>query len=170
LKAIIYPEYLQAVRGKSFSPAAFLSWLNERMNFELRRSSGIIVTFLAALLDVQEGTLTYANAGQTHPFIVADGKARELPVAGTGLGFAASVSYVDRVERMGPGDLLVAYTDGLVEMRAASGECVQLAPRDLISGVAYGPDFHKRLLDAALAGGGRKDFDDDVTILTARLL
>ncbi len=170
LKAVIYPEYLQAARIKSFSPAAFLSWLNDRMNFELRRSSGIIVTFFAALLDLQAGSLTYANAGQTHPFVIADGKPRELPASGSGLGFAASVSYVDRVEKVGPGDILIAYTDGLVEIRDDSGGCVELPPRELLSGVSYGPDFHKRLLDAALAAGKRSDFDDDVTILTARLL
>lgn len=170
LKAIIYPEYLQAARGKAFSPAAFLSWLNERMNFELRKSSGIIITFFAGLLDVQAGSLCYANAGQTHPCIVSGGRIRELPIAGSSLGFAASVSYLDRTEPLEPGDLLVTYTDGLTECRTSSGGCVEIPIAELLSSVPYGPDFHKRLLDAALAAGKRGDFDDDVTILTARIL
>jgi len=169
LKAVIYPEYLQSVRNKSFSPAAFLTWLNDRMNFELRKSSGIIVTFFAGLIDIQAGTLTYANAGQTHPFVVRTGGIRELPVSGSSLGFAASVSYIDRIEQVGPGDTLVAFTGGLVERRTKDGGCVELSARDILAEAPYGADFHKRLLEASLAAGNTGDFDDDVTILTARI-
>jgi phosphoserine phosphatase RsbU/P len=170
LKAVIYPEYLQAARNKAFSPAAFLTWLNDRMNFELRRSSGLIITFFAAMIDVQAGTIVYANAGQTHPYLVGSGGIRELPASGSGLGFAAQVSYIDRAEPMAPGDAFVAYTDGLVECRDADGGCVEISARDILAGVPYGADFHKRLIEAALAFGKRDDFDDDVTILTARLI
>lgn len=169
LKAIIFPEYLQAVRNKAFSPAAFLAWLNERMNFELRKSSGLIITFFAGLIDAQAGTITYANAGQTHPFLVGDGPPRELMASGSGLGFASSVSYIDRTEPMGPGCMLVAYTDGLVECRSGDGGCEDVSARDLLAGVPSGADYHKRLIEAALAAGKARDFDDDVTILTARL-
>jgi phosphoserine phosphatase RsbU/P len=169
LKAVIFPEYLQAARNKSFSPAAFLAWLNDRMNFELRKSSGLIVTFFAGLIDAQAGTVAYANAGQTHPFIVGDGQPRELVASGSGLGFAASVSYIDRTEPISPGEALVAYTDGLVERRSSDGGCGDVCIRDVLSAVPYGADYHKRLIDAALAAGKTSDFDDDVTILTARL-
>jgi sigma-B regulation protein RsbU (phosphoserine phosphatase) len=169
LKAIIYPEYLQAARNKSFSPSAFLAWLNERMNFELRKSSGLIITFFAGLIDVQAGTITYANAGQNHPFVLGNGSLRELLASGSSLGFASSVSYIDRVEPMGVGDVIVAYTDGLVEHRASDGSCMDLPAREILAGVPYGADYHKRILESALAAGQAGDFDDDVTILTARL-
>jgi sigma-B regulation protein RsbU (phosphoserine phosphatase) len=169
LKAVIYPEYLQAARGKSFSPAAFLSWLNERMNFELRKNSGIIITFFAGYIDLQSMKLTYANAGHTHPYSVGGSEIRELPASGTGLGFASSVSYIDRVESIAPGDVLVAYTDGLVECRTPNGGCIEINARSIVSEVPYGADYHKRLLEKALSLGKCDDFDDDVTILTARI-
>lgn len=169
LKAIIYPEYLQAARGRSFSPAAFLSWLNDRMNFELRKSSGIIITFFAGYIDLQSMKLIYANAGQTHPFIIGNGAIRELLASGSGLGFASSVSYIDRIESIAPGDIMVAYTDGLIECRSAEGSCSELNARSIISEVPYGADYHKRLLEKALSMGNSRDFDDDVTILTARI-
>ncbi|HTX72904.1 MAG TPA: response regulator, partial [Rectinemataceae bacterium] len=50
LKAVIFPEYVRGVMGKKFSPAGFLSWLNDRMNFELRQTSSLIITFLAGVL------------------------------------------------------------------------------------------------------------------------
>jgi phosphoserine phosphatase RsbU/P len=169
LKAIIYPEYLMQMGGKAFSPAAFLSWLNERMNFELRKNSGMIITFFAGLLDLRLMSFTYANAGQNHPYIVSGTKMRELPVSGSSLGFANSVVYSDRSEELQKGDILIAYTDGLVEARDSKGACKEIPAWDILVGVPYGPDFHKRIIEAALAASEQADFADDVTILTARI-
>jgi sigma-B regulation protein RsbU (phosphoserine phosphatase) len=169
LKAVIYPEYLRACVGKEFSPAAFLSWLNERMNFELRSASGLIVTFFAGLLDMKAGTLRYANAGQNHPVIVRLGKAHELPVSGSGLGYAVSVTYAEQVVSIKSEDVITLFTDGLVEPGAAEGSPA-IKPSVLFESVEYSQDYHRRLLEAALAQSGRPDFDDDVTIVTARIL
>jgi Serine phosphatase RsbU, regulator of sigma subunit len=170
LKAVIYPEYLQSTGGRSFSPAAFLAWLNTRINFELRKSAGMIITFLACLVDLQSGTIVYANAGQNHPYIVRGGKPRELLAAGSSLGFASTVSYIDRTEAIAKDDVLVAFTDGLVEHRLDHGNCRNLAPAELLAAVPYGNDYHKRLLEAALAEAGKAEFSDDVTLISARLL
>jgi sigma-B regulation protein RsbU (phosphoserine phosphatase) len=169
LKAVIYPEYLRMQVGKEFSPGAFLSWLNERMNFELRSASGLIVTFFAGLLDMKAGTLRYANAGQTHPVVLRRGKAMELPVSGSGLGFATSVSYVEQVVDIKSEDVITLYTDGLVEI-GCSGGCEPIKSAGLFERVEYSSDYHRRLMEAALAESGQADFDDDVTILTARIL
>jgi sigma-B regulation protein RsbU (phosphoserine phosphatase) len=63
LKAVIYPEYVRVQAGKPFSPADFLGWLNQRMQFEFRSSSSMLVSFFAGVLDVKAGTFLYANAG-----------------------------------------------------------------------------------------------------------
>jgi phosphoserine phosphatase RsbU/P len=169
LKAIIYPEYLRAQVGKEFSPGAFLSWLNERMNFELRSASGLIVTFFAGLLDMKAGTFRYANAGQTHPVILRQGRAIELPVSGSGLGFANSITYVEQDVDIQTRDVITLYTDGLTEPGCSEG-CAPIKPGRLFESVEYSQDYHRRLLEAALAESGRTDFDDDVTIVTARIL
>jgi sigma-B regulation protein RsbU (phosphoserine phosphatase) len=169
LKAVIYPEYLRGLVGKDFSPGAFLSWLNERMNFELRSASGLIVTFFAGLLDMKAGTLRYANAGQTHPVILRQGRAMELPVSGSGLGFANSITYVEQDVDIQTRDVITLYTDGLTEPGCSEG-CAPIKPGRLFESVEYSQDYHRRLMEAALAESGRTDFDDDVTIVTARIL
>ncbi len=83
LKAVIYPEYMRAVAGRNFMPGAFLAWLNERMNFELRRTADIIITFFVGLLDPQTGTLTYVNAGHCHPLLVSGGGRQGAPGLGS---------------------------------------------------------------------------------------
>ena len=169
LKAVIYPEYVRNVTSKDFSPGTFLSWLNDRMNFELRSASGLIVTFFAGFLDMKAKTLRYANAGHTHPIMMREGKAMELPVSGSGLGFASSVSYIEQVVVVRPDDVITLYTDGLLEMGCADG-CAPIKVSALFERVPYSPDYHRRLLEAALAESGRADFDDDVTLVTARVL
>ena len=169
LKAVIFPEFVRGMLGKKFSPAGFLSWLNERMNFELRQASDLIITFLAGVLDRREMTFTYANAGQDHPFIVSGGQVRELPVSGSAIGFAGSVMYADKIERLLPGDVIFAFSDGLVEAGAKRGAAPTVRLKDILASTPYGSEYHKRILEAALSASGAADFEDDVTIVTAAL-
>jgi sigma-B regulation protein RsbU (phosphoserine phosphatase) len=169
LKAVIYPEYLRSGIGKPFSPGAFLGWLNERMNFEFRATASMIITFFAGVIDLKAATLTYANAGHNHPFIMRSGVPRELPVSGSGIGFSRSVAYPDQTVNVKPGDLLLLYTDGLSEIDCASGKApVKLPP--LLETVAPGGDYHRRLMEGALKAAAAPDFTDDVTLVTASIL
>jgi phosphoserine phosphatase RsbU/P len=169
LKAVIYPEYVRASLGKDFSPAAFLSWLNSRMNFELRAASGLIITLFAGVLDVEAGLFKYSNAGQNYPIVIRAGEIIELPTSGSGLGYSSDVFYTEQTIIVRPGDILNLYTDGLVEPGAsAGGASVEAAT--LFRRVGYAQDYHRRLMEAALEETKRQDFDDDVTILTARIM
>ncbi len=164
LKAVIYPEYIRNVIGGKFSPADFLGWLNQRMQFELRSSSSMLITFFAGLLDLREGSLTYANAGHCHPFIVSGPSATELPVAGSAIGFSQKVLHKELRISVCSGDTILLYTDGLVEV----GSGIQL--QSVLAKVPQGQDFHKRLLEAALETSGAQSFSDDVTVVTAKIV
>lgn len=169
LKAVIYPEYIRAVIGKEFSPGAFLSWLNERMSFEFRSSSDMLITFFAGVLDLKYSRFRYANAGQDHPYLIRSGVPSDLPVSGTGIGISRSVSYPDQELAVMAGDLFVFYTDGLSEAGGPAGARKVNLSR-ILETVAVGPDFHRRLLEAVLQAAGVKDFSDDITVVTARVL
>ncbi|MDA8410176.1 MAG: SpoIIE family protein phosphatase, partial [Treponema sp.] len=97
------------------------------------------------------------------------GVSRELPVSGSALGFAQSSMYSERTEQLVDGDIIVLNTDGLVEAGASKGSAPVLSLRDILVGVPYGAEYHKRLLERALEMSGAQDFDDDVTIVTARI-
>lgn len=170
LKAVIYPEYMRAVAGRNFMPGAFLAWLNERMNFELRRTADIIITFFVGLIDPQAGTLTYVNAGHCHPLLVSGGGVKELQVSGPSLGYADSVEYQVSVEELRKGDLLFAYSDGLVELAGPDGSCENVDVARIVKTTADGPDFNKRVIEAVMASSQTKVFSDDVTIVTTRIL
>ena len=166
LKAIIYPEYVRNTQGKRFSPGAFLSWLNDRLNFELRKTSGLVVCFFAGVLDRGELSFTYANAGMEHPYLVRNGQPVELPASGHALGVSASVMYPERLIQLQLGDVIFAYSDGLVEHGASN---IRISIKDALAAERYGADYHRRIMDAALSRMKQTAFTDDVTITTARV-
>jgi len=86
---------------------------------------GLVATVLLARLDPATGDLTLANGSHPRPvFVTAAGDAELLvpPLAGRGVGFPdpGSHSLIHRV--LAPGDLLVLYTDGLIESRKNHAE------------------------------------------------
>ena len=104
------------------SPARVL----ERVNRLLVGDSqdGLFVTAVYAVLNLQEGTLTYANAGHNLPLIVhaQTRQIEPLPKGGMALGVMANSKIPEYTLEICPGDQLVLYTDGVSESMSASGE------------------------------------------------
>jgi serine phosphatase RsbU (regulator of sigma subunit) len=145
----------------------FLSWLNDRINFELKRTSDLTVAFFAAVIDKSEMILTYANAGQPLPFLLRNGIPAELPGVDAALGTAGNAAYSEQKVKLGAGDVLVAFTDGL--LCGGTGSAGAGSMHQALRSTAYGDDYHKRLLEAVLGCSGTSAFTDDVTLVTAML-
>jgi serine phosphatase RsbU (regulator of sigma subunit) len=78
--------------------------------------------FLAAL-DPASGRLRYTNAGHNPPLLLrAAGGAETLPPSGVPIGLLPTAPYQAREVELEPGDVLVAYTDGIVEATDPEGE------------------------------------------------
>ncbi len=169
LKSIIFSEYIRTSMSKDFSPGEFLSWLNNRMNFELRQTSGISITFFAGVLDVRARGLKYANAGQTHPFVLRGSAATELLVSGKGFGFSNSTMFPEQYVSLQPFDILTLYTDGLIAFDDGNKQQA-IKPAELFGQVPYSPDYHRRLMQKSAELAGVPDMTDHLTILTAKLL
>jgi serine phosphatase RsbU (regulator of sigma subunit)/anti-sigma regulatory factor (Ser/Thr protein kinase)/anti-anti-sigma regulatory factor len=72
-------------------------------------------TVVVVVLDRAGGTLTYCTAGHPAPLVVtAAGATRYLPATG-GMPLGTSGDFPVRQERLGPGDLILLYSDGILE-------------------------------------------------------
>jgi serine phosphatase RsbU (regulator of sigma subunit) len=87
------------------------------------------MTAFAATLDSATGILHYANAGQNFPYLIKLGPDRVLAQAsiiaasGNPLGDHNIPTEIRRGSReLGPGDLFVCFTDGLVERANRAGQ------------------------------------------------
>ncbi|MEA2721707.1 MAG: hypothetical protein QOJ39_3571 [Candidatus Eremiobacteraeota bacterium] len=78
--------------------------------------SDVFVTAFVATYDPRTRALRYANAGHPPPFVrAADGTLSRLEAAGVPLGLGAFDELRTRDTSLANGDLLVAFTDGLIE-------------------------------------------------------
>lgn len=134
--------------------------------------------FLAAL-DPATGRLRYANAGHNPPLLIrASGEAETLPSTGVPIGLLPTAPYAAREVRMEAGDVLVAYTDGIVEATDPGGEeygegrLLEACLRSLRAGTGDGccRDL-SAAIDRHLRGFARDvPFADDRTLLLVRRL
>src|SRR5512143_526739 len=114
-----------AVRSRAFErrPPADLM---QRVNRTLRRRGieGLFCTLAYALFDFPDRTLKLANSGLPYPvhYQAASGRAGPIEVSGLPLGTFDGVTYDERSVPLGTGDLVVFYSDGLVEARRGREE------------------------------------------------
>jgi sigma-B regulation protein RsbU (phosphoserine phosphatase) len=80
-------------------------------------TSGMFVTLFLGRLNQKDHSLVYANAGHNPPLLFrSDSNSIErMDVTGTALGMMADMEYEQRQVALKPGDVLLSYTDGIVE-------------------------------------------------------
>ncbi len=108
------------------APGELLRLLNRYVHLTLA-SHSVYVTALCLRADADAGTLEYASGGHPPAFIRAvDGSVHDLPSTAFVLGAAADKDFDPSPARMpfGPGDTLIAYTDGAIEARSRDGGCI----------------------------------------------
>lgn len=103
--------------------AAVMSNIN-RLVYELS-SSNRYATFFYGQYDPADHMFRYVNAGHNPPMVFHSGTAREvarLETGGTVIGLLPNVSYEQGAILLVPGDVLVAFTDGISEAMDAQDE------------------------------------------------
>jgi sigma-B regulation protein RsbU (phosphoserine phosphatase) len=100
------------------------SWDSPRPSTVLEQANAMLLsrlprdTFVTAFLGLlSPGRLTYCNAGHLPPLHVSAGSASPLEGHGLPLGIDPRPGYGQDELRLAPGELLFAYTDGLIEAR-----------------------------------------------------
>lgn len=104
--------------------------LLEIMNHAIWQSAQrrFVMTCFASIVDTKRRTITYANAGHNFPYLfragAGDGKGEfgSLMIRGNRLGDDPTSRYEAKTTELVPGDVLVWYTDGIVECEGETGE------------------------------------------------
>lgn len=131
------------------------------------------ITFFAASYEPVTRTLTFVNAGHNPPRIVhTDGSDSDLDPVGPILGVFPGLTFEAKTVTLAPGDLLVAFTDGVSEAMNMADE--DFGEDRIVAAVLPSrEDPPERLLDvieaAVDAFRGERDLFDDYTLLLARV-
>ncbi len=134
----------------------------------------VFATAFYGVIDLSASSIKYAIAGHPPPFHVRPGREKAValsladpePAAGLIEGFEYSHCEFE----FRPGDVLLAYTDGIVEASNADGKMFgDDRLRALIEEHPGGTpsDWVERIVRQVSAFTGRKDFDDDICIVAA---
>jgi phosphoserine phosphatase RsbU/P len=105
-----------------------VSGLLEIMNHAIFESAQrrFVMTCFASIFDPQRRTITYANAGHNFPYLFRAGDGRSefgsLMIRGNRLGDDRNSRYEAKTTELIPGDVVIWYTDGIVECENAGGE------------------------------------------------
>ena len=85
---------------------------------------GLFVTGVLAIVDLERAVMEYVCAGHEPAFLVAaDDSRRPLPMTGgVAMGVLDDFRYESRKEKLGPGEALFLYTDGLTDAVNLTGE------------------------------------------------
>ncbi len=130
-----------------------------------RRYPGSVATAFVALLDMELGTITYANAGHPYPLLRrADGSIKELEAEGLPIGLrSVGAPASPKTERLDDARLLTFYTDGLTEATrdALAGERLlhQAVNSDAVLYVDNPAGIHRGVLLARSVARRRRDTD-----------
>ncbi|CAN3978041.1 SpoIIE family protein phosphatase [Kitasatospora purpeofusca] len=155
-----------ALRGLAVTgagPGQLLEWANA---VALREPEQVTATAVCVLLRPDDGSLRWARAGHLPPIRLAPGGAEVLPLPhGVLLGALADAEYEEYTARLVPGDVLLLYTDGLVERRDRP---VEESVDQLIRAAGPpGPDL-EQYLDLLLELSPA-DTDDDTCLVAVRI-
>jgi serine phosphatase RsbU (regulator of sigma subunit) len=128
--ALLMAVVQASLRSVTAESGPSVSQLASRLNDLLQRAtaSNSYATFFYAQFDERSRRLDYVNAGHNPPYLVrapapqATAEIVALSVGGTVLGLFPQMSYEEAAVALRPGDVLVAYTDGVTEALNAAEE------------------------------------------------
>jgi serine phosphatase RsbU (regulator of sigma subunit) len=114
----------RAIVSTSRSPAEVLTQIHRQFIHNIRYTT--FVTLFLAAYDAGTKSLAYANAGHNPPLILSSESApqpvRWLHPTGAAIGLVEDGGYTERRLTLTRGDVVVLYTDGVVEASGAANE------------------------------------------------
>jgi len=152
------------------APAATLARANKA--FVRRTIEARFATMLYGVL-APGGALTYSNAGHPPPLLIGAHGLRRLDTGGSILGVFPHATFEEETLQLEPGDVLVAFSDGVTEAENGTGEEfgeARLASTALAHRNAGPEALLDRLLDAVRQFSAGEAQADDRTLLVLRYL
>jgi serine phosphatase RsbU (regulator of sigma subunit)/ketosteroid isomerase-like protein len=152
----------------SSSPGEVLARVNEALVTDI--PSNMFVTCFYAILEPENGSLRYANAGHDLPYLWHGGDCEELRARGMPLGLMPSMGYEEGEASLREDHGVLFYSDGLVEAHNPEGEMFGF-PRLRALVAKHGEDrsLGNILLEElySFVGEGWEQ-EDDITLLTLK--
>jgi serine phosphatase RsbU (regulator of sigma subunit) len=172
-------DVVRTTDGAALTVTHLLEVMNRAIFESAKRK--IVMTCFASILDPKTRTITYANAGHTFPYLFrphepgttdSGNDFQVLMSRGNRLGDLEESTYSEKTNQLQPGDVLVWYTDGIVECENERGE--EYGEKRFRAAIrraaALDPvAMRESVVSAAGTFFGERTRKDDITMVFARI-
>ncbi|WP_460723552.1 SpoIIE family protein phosphatase [Nocardia heshunensis] len=160
---VVLRNALRGLAATGAGPGQMLTWLNLVAH---NPADTIFATAICGVYDPETGVLCWARAGHPPPVLVRAGSASALPeLGGILLGAVSETRYEEADLQLESDDVLLLYTDGLIERRSRSlDDCTQ---RLLTLSAGFAGNLDDRL--DYLLDNSDADTDDDACVIGIHL-
>lgn len=151
------------------SPGKMLSLLNRHLYRSTQPEK--YATLFLAHFNTQTRRLVYSNGGQLPPFVLcANGSVRRLDHGGSVVGLLDGMVYDEGAVTLDPGDILIAYSDGVTEPENEFGEFGEARLIEAVQRHRHLPlaAISQQVLQGLRAWIGEQEQPDDITLVLAR--
>jgi phosphoserine phosphatase RsbU/P len=151
------------------SPGKILALLNRHLYRSTQPEK--YATLFLAHYNVETSKLICSNAGHLPPIVLcSDGSVRRLTKGGTVVGLMDGMHYDEETVTLSPGDLLIAFSDGVTEPENDFGEFGEERLIEVVYQLRDQPlaTIAAQVLDALDAWIGAEEQPDDITLVLAR--
>jgi len=138
----------------------------------MKSSANAYSTLVIASFDEKTRALTYCNAGHQPPLLISNGNVRELQTGGTAIGLFAQWQFTADTIILAPGDLIVFFTDGVVEATNQDDDFYgnERLLELVIENAALEPEsLRRKILESVMEWSGEGPQGDDITIICLKV-
>jgi serine phosphatase RsbU (regulator of sigma subunit) len=168
-------DVVRATEGSRLTVTRLLEVMNRAIFESAKRK--FVMTCFASILDPKTRTITYANAGHNFPYLFRPGASdgtdfQVLMSRGNRLGDLEESTYAEKQHQLQPNDVLVWYTDGIVECENDRGE--EYGEKRFRAAIRRASDLDPVAMRESVVGAagqffGERARKDDITMVFARI-
>lgn len=168
-------DVVRATEGSQLTVTRLLEVMNRAIFESAKRK--FVMTCFASILDPRARTISYANAGHNFPYLFRPGAPdgtdfQVLMSRGNRLGDLEESTYQEKTHALQAGDVLVWYTDGIVECENDRGE--EYGEKRFRAAIRRAAELdpvamRENVVGAAGQFFGERPRKDDITMVFARI-
>jgi sigma-B regulation protein RsbU (phosphoserine phosphatase) len=155
--------------GTLSSPGKVLSLLNRHLYRSTQPEK--YATLFLAYYDARTRKLTYSTGGQLPPLVLCtSGQVKRLDCGGAVVGLLDGMNYEEATITLDPGDLLIAYSDGVTEPENEFGEFGEERMVEVVRRHRHLPldAISEQVMQSLRTWIGEQEQPDDITLVLAR--
>jgi len=135
--------------------------------------ANLFVTSFTCILNMDKGEINYVNAGHNSPFILRGKEVIKLDEGSLAVGLFPDVPFTVAENQLKPNDIMVLYTDGIVEAENPEGE--QYSFDGLVEFIKKNREYNAKEIKELVIKELEKytkntHFEDDITFIIIKCI